>query len=83
MLSGEEHAFWRGYGDPGAVFDPDADPVTYGRETPPTIGVAKRRHNFTEVEMPWNENTAVRQARRCLRCDYGKQPTGSVKQIGV
>ncbi len=79
MLSGEEHAFWRGYSDPGAVFDPDADPVTYGRETPPTIGVAKRRHNFTEVEMPWNENTAVRQARRCLRCDYGKQPTGSVK----
>ena len=30
--------------------------------------------NFAEVEQPWNEGTAVRQAKRCLRCDYGKQP---------
>lgn len=73
MFTGEEHAFWRGYHDSGAEFDPDADPVAYGREKLPTIGLEKRRRNFTEVEQPWNESTAVRQAKRCLRCDYGKQ----------
>ena len=74
LLSGEEHAFWRGYHDAGAVFDPNADPVPYARERLPTIALEKRRQNFTEVEQPWNESTALRQAKRCLRCDYGKQP---------
>ena len=74
MLTGAEHAFWRGYHDAGASFDPAADPVTYARERLHTIPLEKRRQNFTEVEQPWNEGTAVRQAKRCLRCDYGKQP---------
>jgi NADH-quinone oxidoreductase subunit F len=74
MLSGAEHAFWRGYQDSGASFDPAADPVVYARERLHTISLEKRRQNFTEVEQPWNESTAVRQAKRCLRCDYGKQP---------
>ena len=74
MLSGAEHAFWRGYQDSGASFDPAADPVTYARERLHTISLEKRRQNFTEVEQPWNESTAVRQAKRCLRCDFGKQP---------
>jgi NADH-quinone oxidoreductase subunit F len=74
MLSGSEHAFWRGYQDSGASFDPAADPVVYARERLHTISLEKRRQNFTEVEQPWNESTAVRQAKRCLRCDYGKQP---------
>ncbi|HNX34175.1 MAG TPA: NADH-ubiquinone oxidoreductase-F iron-sulfur binding region domain-containing protein [Kiritimatiellia bacterium] len=74
LLSGGEHAFWRGYKDSGAAFDPNADPVTYARERLQTIALEKRRQNFTEVEQPWNENTALRQAKRCLRCDYGKQP---------
>ena len=74
-LTGAKHAFWRGYRDRGAEFDPDADPLNYAREKLPTIAVDKRRHNFNEVEQPWNEAAAVRQARRCLRCDYGKQPS--------
>jgi NADH-quinone oxidoreductase subunit F len=74
LLTGEEHAFWRGYKDSGASFDPAADPVMYARERLHTISLEKRRQNFTEVEQPWNESTAVRQAKRCLRCDYGKQP---------
>ena len=74
MLTGEPHAFWRGYQDAGASFDPNADPVPYARERLPTIALEKRRQNFNEVEQPWNEATAVRQAKRCLRCDYGKQP---------
>jgi NADH-quinone oxidoreductase subunit F len=74
LLSGAEHAFWRGYRDPGVTFDPSADPVTYAREKLHTMPLEKRRQNFAEVEQPWNEGTAVRQAKRCLRCDYGKQP---------
>ena len=74
LLSGSDHAFWRGYRDAGVSFDPASDPVTYARERLHTIALEKRRQNFTEVEQPWNEGTAVRQAKRCLRCDYGKQP---------
>jgi NADH-quinone oxidoreductase subunit F len=76
LLTGAEHAFWRGYHDSGASFDPNADPVNYARERLPAIALEKRRQNFTEVEQPWNESTALRQAKRCLRCDYGKQPCG-------
>jgi len=74
LLTGEEHSFWRGYEDQGAHFDPDAEPLTYAREKLPTIPVDRRRHNFNEVEQPWSEAVALRQAKRCLRCDYGKQP---------
>ncbi len=73
-LTGKEHAFWRGYSDPGTAFDAFADPVTYAREKLHTMPLERRRQNFAEVEQPWNEATAVRQAKRCLRCDYGKQP---------
>ncbi|NLF23907.1 MAG: FAD-dependent oxidoreductase, partial [Lentisphaerae bacterium] len=74
QLTGAEHPFWRHYQDAGARFDPNADPVAFARERLPTIALEKRRQNFVEVEQPWNEGTAVRQALRCLRCDYGKQP---------
>ena len=76
-LTGEEHSFWRGYKDQGAIFDPDAEPLGYAREKLPTIPLAKRSNNFSEVEQPWSEATALRQAKRCLRCDYGKQPSVS------
>ena len=74
MLTGEAHAFWRGYSDAGVAFDPYADPVNYAREKLHTMPLEKRRQNFAEVEQAWNEATALRQAKRCLRCDYGKQP---------
>ncbi|MDA3923791.1 MAG: NADH-quinone oxidoreductase subunit NuoF [Kiritimatiellae bacterium] len=74
QLSGAKHGFWRGYCDQGADFDPDAEPLNYAREKLSTISVEKRKHNFNEVEQPWSEAVAVRQAKRCLRCDYGKQP---------
>jgi NADH-quinone oxidoreductase subunit F len=35
----------------------------------PTLSVAERRGNFKEVELGFNRETAVREARRCLRCD--------------
>jgi NADH-quinone oxidoreductase subunit F len=71
-LTGEVHAFWRGYQEVQTDYDPDAEPVPYPRERIPTISVDRRKSNFDEVEQAWNESTAVRQAKRCLRCDYGK-----------
>jgi NADH-quinone oxidoreductase subunit F len=71
-LAGESHAFWRTNKEVQTSFDPDADPVPFAREKPPVIAVDRRRNNFDEVEQGWTEGVALRQARRCLRCDYGK-----------
>ena len=73
MLTGESHAFWRVEHEIDVPFDPNEDPSPIGRKKLPLIPVERRRNNFAEVEMPWDEATAVRQAKRCLRCDYGKQ----------
>jgi len=72
-LTGEKHAFWRAYRDVGTDYDPDAEPVPFPRERINMAVVDRRSRNFDEVELPWNEATAIRQAKRCLRCDYGKQ----------
>jgi NADH-quinone oxidoreductase subunit F len=72
QLTGAQHAFWRDYEEVKTDYDPDADPVPYPREELNVIGLARRRNNFDEVEQPWNEAKARRQAKRCLRCDYGK-----------
>lgn len=70
MLTGKNHAFWREEKPNTTAFDPDADPSADDRERQPLIPVERRCNNFDEVELPWNEPTAVRQAKRCLRCDY-------------
>jgi NADH-quinone oxidoreductase subunit F len=72
FLTGSFHAFWRREHENETAYNPEADPVDYGRDQVRSLDVQRRRHNFDEVEMPWDETTAVRQARRCLRCDYGK-----------
>jgi NADH-quinone oxidoreductase subunit F len=71
-LTGKQHAFWREAKEVDTTFDPDADPSDAPREKLNLIPVERRRNNFDEVEQPWTESVAVRQARRCLRCDYGK-----------
>jgi len=71
-LTGSKHAFWRQYHEVQTDYDPDADPVEYPRSKMPEIPVDRRRNNFDEVEQSWNESTAIRQAKRCLRCDFGK-----------
>ena len=72
FLTGEKHAFWREERKLDTCFDPEADPVPYPREKQPLISAERRRSNFDEVELPWSEAVAIRQAKRCLRCDYGK-----------
>ena len=69
-LTGEEHAFWREPYQVDTDFDPDADPVDAPRASMKLLAVSKRVHNFNEVEIPFTETVAVREARRCLRCDY-------------
>ncbi len=73
FLTGENHAFWREDHVIDVPFDPDAEPDMAKREKMPTISIERRRNNFEEVEHSCNEMTALRQAGRCLRCDYGKR----------
>ncbi len=75
-LTGANHAFWREPIEVNTSFDPDAEPSDAAREKLILIPVERRRNNFAEVELPWPENVAVRQAKRCLRCDYGKRGLG-------
>ncbi len=72
FLTGETHAFWQAEKENTTDYDPDEDPVPYPREQLRMMPASKRNNNFDEVEQSWNETEAVRQARRCLRCDYGK-----------
>jgi NADH-quinone oxidoreductase subunit F len=72
-LTGANHAFWREIHEVDTAFDPDEDPSDAPRERLNLIAVERRRDNFAEVEQPWCESVAVRQAGRCLRCDYGKR----------
>lgn len=39
------------------------------RMTPPSLPIAERLNNLNEVEGIFSEETAIREARRCLRCD--------------
>ncbi|MCL2120162.1 MAG: FAD-dependent oxidoreductase, partial [Planctomycetaceae bacterium] len=73
LCNGTANPFWRDTKPIDVRFDPDADPSGETREKPTTIPVERRRYNFDEVELPWTEPVAVRQACRCLRCDYGKR----------
>jgi NADH-quinone oxidoreductase subunit F len=72
-LTGVNHAFWREGHEVDTAFDPDAEPSDAAREKLNMIAVERRCNNFAEVELPWPEAVAVRQAGRCLRCDYGKR----------
>jgi len=73
FLTGKDNAFWREEKLNDTAFDPDAEPVSHDREKQPVIEVERRQCNFDEVEQPWDEATAMRQAKRCLRCDYREE----------
>ena len=72
-LSGKEHAFWRTEANNDTFFDPDADPNPTPRQKVNLLPLERRKNNFDEVELAWVESDAVRQAKRCLRCDFGKK----------
>ena len=53
--------------DPADVGDEDLESTA--REEPSTLPVEARGKNFAEVEMTLSLEQAIREARRCLRCD--------------
>jgi NADH-quinone oxidoreductase subunit F len=71
FLTGEKHDFWRKEKHNDTFFDPEADPAKYPRTHMVMLAAERRKHSFEEVEQVWPEGEAIRQARRCLRCDYG------------
>jgi NADH-quinone oxidoreductase subunit F len=71
-LTGANHAFWRRDVEPPTVFDPDADPEPVERHRIEELAVDARVTNFDEVELGWAAEVAIAEAKRCLRCDYGK-----------
>jgi NADH-quinone oxidoreductase subunit F len=71
-LTGANHAFWRRDVEVDTAFDPDADPAETPRASVPELTASVRVGSFDEVELSWAAETAVAEARRCLRCDYGK-----------
>jgi NADH-quinone oxidoreductase subunit F len=78
-LTGANHAFWRRDVQVDAYFDPDADPVDTLRAAVECLDPRARACTFDEVELSWSMDTACAEAKRCLRCDYGKAPV----RVGV
>ncbi|MFO7659243.1 MAG: NADH-ubiquinone oxidoreductase-F iron-sulfur binding region domain-containing protein [Bacteroidales bacterium] len=72
FLTGEDHAFWRKEAIVDTFFDPDDEPAPFPRKNMGMLAAERRRFNFDEVEQVYAEGEAIRQAKRCLRCDYGK-----------
>jgi NADH-quinone oxidoreductase subunit F len=70
MLTGSVNAFWRQHAEVDTSFDPDADPVEVPRAPQHMVAVMERRRSFTEVELSWSKAEGLREASRCLRCDY-------------
>jgi NADH-quinone oxidoreductase subunit F len=69
-LTGENHAFWRDYREVDTFFDPDAEPMPFPRARVKLLDANQRKGSFQEIEIPWPEAVARREAGRCLRCDY-------------
>ena len=80
-LTGEDGAFWRNEKSIETDYDPAADPLPYPREKLSVIPPERRRHNFDEVERAWPTTVACRQAKRCLRCDYGKNTREELSHV--
>ncbi len=81
-LTGEDHAFWRRDLAVDVSFDPDADPVATPRAAVMCLEPEARACTFDEVELSWDLETACGEAKRCLRCDYGKVPAAAAAGTG-
>jgi len=71
-LTGHKHAFWRDEQPVDVAIDINADPAPYQRKRMALLPVERRRNNFNEIEIGCVEGEAIRQAKRCLHCDFGK-----------
>jgi len=60
---------WREHKKVDTFFDPEADPVKYKMQRPRALSPEERKHTFNEVEMCYTKSLAMKEAKRCLRCD--------------
>ena len=72
LLTGANHAFWRRDIEPPMFFDPDLDPVAMPRHRVEELAVAGTRHQLRRGRAELGREVAIAEAKRCLRCDYGK-----------
>jgi NADH-quinone oxidoreductase subunit F len=63
---------WRVRSRSTVFFDPGAQPVERPAFTAKLCDVADRRRKFVEVQEGMDAEAAVREAERCLRCDYAE-----------
>jgi NADPH-dependent glutamate synthase beta subunit-like oxidoreductase len=59
-------------GDPGGIIDnttPGGFRPIGERTSPPILPLAERRNTFEEVEACFDQDVAIREAVRCMRCD--------------
>jgi NADH-quinone oxidoreductase subunit F len=81
-LTGASHAFWRRDAALDVYFDPDGDPVETRRAVVVCLDPEARACSFDEVELSWDMRVACDEAKRCLRCDYGKSAAPAVEIEG-
>lgn len=60
---------WRDHKKVDTFFDPEKEPVKYKMQATPTLPSDKRKGNFDEVELCYSKSIAMKEAKRCLRCD--------------
>ncbi|MBN2598954.1 MAG: NADH-quinone oxidoreductase subunit NuoF [Candidatus Thermoplasmatota archaeon] len=60
---------WREHKKVDTFFDPEAEPVSYRMQKPRTLQPEERRGCFDEVELSFTKALAMKEAKRCLRCD--------------
>ena len=81
-LTGANHSFWRRDAAVDVHFDPDADPVETRRAAVVCLDPEARACSFDEVELSWDVRVACDEAKRCLRCDYGKSAAPAMETEG-
>ena len=60
---------WREHKKVDTFFDPEVEPVKYSMQKPKALSAYDRKGNFNEVEMCYTKSMAMKEAKRCLRCD--------------
>ena len=60
---------WRVHKTADVEFDMDAEPVDYASLKPQRIALEERTKSFKEVEQVFTKEMAIKEAKRCLRCE--------------
>ena len=68
----EQYYPWRVKEPIDVPFDPEAEPVSWGREEHHLIPVKERKGKI-EVELTWNGKVAQKESERCLHCEFKEE----------